>query len=144
MFDPGPCQPDYGFPYGQGLRLNVQRREQPARKPDGPLDTIQDIFAALRGCWLPPPLASARPGMEISVRLSFTRKGEIMGEPHFTFVTRDVSSDHRATYQRAVVDALNRCAPLPFTDGLGGAIAGRPISIRFIDQRNQRGAGAPQ
>ena len=81
-------------------------------------------------------------GMEISVRLSFTRKGEVMGEPLFTFVTAGVSAEHRGIYQRAVAAALSRCAPLPLTDGLGGAIAGRPISIRFIDQRNQRGAGA--
>jgi len=24
---------------------------------------------------------------------------------------------------------------MPFTDGLGGAVAGRPIAIRFVDNR---------
>jgi hypothetical protein len=144
VFDGEPCQPDYGFPLGQGLVLTVRslNQETGERKPDGPLNTLNDLFAALRACWVPPPLAEARPGMEISVRLSFTRKGEVMGEPLFTFVTAGVSAEHRGIYQRAVAAALSRCAPLPLTDGLGGAIAGRPISIRFIDQRNQRGAGA--
>jgi hypothetical protein len=144
VFDGEPCQPDYGFPLGQALRLTVQSRNEAAdgRRPEGKLNTLNDVFAALRACWVPPPLAEARPGMEISVRLSFNRKGEVMGEPLFTFVTPGVSPEHRGAYQRAVAAALSRCAPLPFTDGLGGAIAGRPVSIRFIDQRNQRGAGA--
>jgi hypothetical protein len=149
VFDGEPCQPDHGFPLGQGLVLTVRSLNQETgergpdgQRPGGPLNTLNDLFAALRACWVPPPLAEARPGMEISVRLSFTRKGEIMGEPLFTFVTAGVSAEHRGIYQRAVAAALSRCAPLPLTDGLGGAIAGRPISIRFIDQRNQRGAGA--
>lgn len=144
VFDSEPCRPEYGHPIGQDLRLTVQGRgaDRQGRKPERPLNTIEDVFAALRGCWTPPPAAEARPGMEISVRLSFTRSGEIMGEPRFTFVTPGTSSAHRATYQRAVAAALNLCTPLPFTDGLGGALAGRPISIRFIDTRNQRGAGA--
>ena len=143
VFDGEPCQPDYGFPLGQGLRLTVQSRsEDGGRRPEGKLNTLNDVFAALRACWVPPPLAEARPGMEISMRLSFTRKGEVMGEPRFTFVTPGVSAEHRGAYQRAVAAAVSRCAPLPLTDGLGGAIAGRPVSIRFIDQRNQRGAGA--
>jgi hypothetical protein len=35
----------------------------------------------------------------------------------------------------AITAALERCTPLPFTDGLGGAVAGRPIAIRFVDNR---------
>src|SRR5688572_24656759 len=77
VFDGEPCQPDYGFPLGQGLRLTVQSRNEtsdgrgPAgQKPEGKLNTLNDVFAALRACWVPPPLAEARPGMEISVRLS--------------------------------------------------------------------------
>jgi hypothetical protein len=31
--------------------------------------------------------------------------------------------------------ALARCQPLPLTNGLGGAIAGRPFVISIIDDR---------
>jgi len=144
VFDPEPCQPDYGFPFSQALRFNIQSREAQGRKPQKPLNTISDVYGALYGCWAPPPQAEARPGMEITVQLTFNRKGEVMGEPRFTYITPNTSPEHRAAYQRAVAAAISRCAPLPFTDGLGGALAGRPILIRFIDQRNQRGAGAPQ
>ena len=104
------------------------------------LNTLQDLFAALRACWTPPPEEDMRPGMEVSIRLSFDRAGNILGEPRFTYTTRDVTQAQRNTYRRAVVDSLNRCTPLPLTAGLGGAIAGRPLSIRFVDNRKLRGA----
>jgi hypothetical protein len=31
--------------------------------------------------------------------------------------------------------ALKRCAPLHFSKGMAGAVAGRPIAIRFVDER---------
>jgi hypothetical protein len=76
--------------------------------------------------------------MEISVRLSFNRAGAILGEPRFTFLTRGVSPQVKATYQRAVVATLNRCTPLRLTPQLGGALAGRPFRIHFIDTRGFR------
>ena len=35
----------------------------------------------------------------------------------------------------AVNAALARCTPLQFGNGMGGAVAGRPIAIRFVDDR---------
>jgi hypothetical protein len=35
---------------------------------------------------------------------------------------------------------LKRCAPLPFTQSLGGAVAGRPFIVRFIDNRKLKQA----
>jgi hypothetical protein len=140
VLDAEPCIPDYGTPLGQGLRLTVQTRstDTPPAASHEPLNTIQDVFAALRACWLPPAAADARRGTEITVVLSFTRAGEILGEPRFTYFSRGLPVETRAAYQRAVADALKRCAPLPFTPKLGGALAGRPISIRFIDAREFR------
>jgi hypothetical protein len=41
----------------------------------------------------------------------------------------------RDTYRDAVDAALERCTPLHFSAGMGGAVAGRPIAIRFVDER---------
>jgi hypothetical protein len=106
------------------------------------LQTLRDIHLAMEMCWqanLPPP-PRATPGMRVTVRLSFTRSGEIMGEPLFTFVTPGVGPDVRALYQRAAATALNRCTPLPFSDGLGNAVAGQPRVFLFIDRRNEKRA----
>ena len=40
-----------------------------------------------------------------------------------------------AVYRDAVNAALARCTPLHFGKGMGGTIAGRPIAIRFVDNR---------
>ncbi|HEX2654618.1 MAG TPA: hypothetical protein VHN11_13325, partial [Xanthobacteraceae bacterium] len=42
------------------------------------------------------------------------------------------------SYVRAVAAALARCAHLPFSKGLGGAIAGRPLHVTFVETRFDR------
>ena len=112
-----------------------------ARKPEAPLNTIADVFAALEACWVPPALDEARAGMQITVLLSFKRNGEILGMPRITYETREASEDERLSYRVAMAQALRRCTPLPFTDALGGALAGRLLTVRFIDNRKLKQAG---
>ena len=141
MFNDGPCIPEIFYPYGENLQVTIQTvppEDQAAkyRKPDHDLDTIGDLFAALRSCWTPPAADDAREGMQMSVRFSFKRSGEMIGEPRLTFSTSGVPADTRATYLKAINSSLNACLPLKFTDGLGGALAGRPIAIRYVDNRD--------
>jgi hypothetical protein len=74
--------------------------------------------------------------MQMTVRFSFKRSGEIIGTPRLTFATAGVTADTRATYLKAIDASLAGCAPLKFTGGLGGALAGRPIAIRYVDNRD--------
>ena len=140
VFNHGPCIPEIDYPYGENLQLTIESvpsRDDAAKyqKPDHDLDTIGDLFAALRSCWSPPPADSAREGMQMSVRFSFKRSGEIIAAPRLTFATAGVSADTRATYLKAINASLDACLPLKFTGGLGGALAGRPIAIRYVDNR---------
>jgi hypothetical protein len=105
-----------------------------------PVNTLRELFSAIERCWVPPPLDAARPGMEITVMVNFKRNGEILGKPRITYETPGASDQERIAYRAAVVAALERCAPLPFTDGFGNANAGRPMTIRFIDTRTQKKA----
>ena len=100
-----------------------------------PLDSISAMFAALRACWVPPPKDEARPGMEYTIRFAFKRDGEIVAPPRVTYASHDAPADVRDIYRDAVDAALRRCTPLHFSDGMGGAVAGRPIAIRFVDDR---------
>src|SRR3954447_12029945 len=141
VFNDGPCIPEIDYPYGQNLQLTIESvpaKDQAAKyqKPDHDLDTIGDLFAALRSCWTPPPADSAREGMQMSVRFSFRRTGDIIAAPRLTFSTKGVPADTRATYLKAINASLDACKPLKFTDGLGGALAGRPIVIRYVDNRD--------
>jgi hypothetical protein len=36
---------------------------------------------------------------------------------------------------RSIDTSLDTCLPLEFSAGLGGALAGRPIAIRYVDNR---------
>jgi hypothetical protein len=141
VFNHGPCIPEIDYPYGENLQVTVDSvpsREDAAKyqKPDHDLDNIGDLFAALRSCWSPPPADSAREGMQMTVRFSFKRSGELIGVPRLTFATAGVSADTRATYLKAINASLDACVPLKFTGGLGGALAGRPIMIRYVDNRD--------
>ena len=72
----------------------------------------------------------------MSVRFSFKRSGEIIATPRVTYATAGASADTRTAYLNAINASLAACAPLTFTEGLGGALAGRPIAIRYVDNRD--------
>jgi hypothetical protein len=140
VFNRGPCIPEIFYPYGENLQLTIETvppKDDAAKyqKPDHDLDSIGDLFAQLRTCWSPPPPESAREGMQMSVRFSFKRSGEIIASPRMTFATAGAPADIRDTYLKAINASLNACVPLKFTDSLGGALAGRPIAIRYVDNR---------
>jgi hypothetical protein len=124
----------------QGLRAQDASKPQ-ARPPMPQLNTLSDVALALEICWRAnlPPLEQARPGMNVTVLLNFTRSGALQGEPLFTYVTPEASAETKALYQRAAVAAIDACTPLPFSQALGNAVAGAPKVMPFIDRRNQKG-----
>lgn len=140
VFNRGPCIPEIDYPYGENLQLTIQtvparQDAEKYKRPDHELDTIGDLFAELRSCWSPPPPDVAHQGMQMSVRFSFKKSGEMIGPPRLTFATKDVPADIRDTYLKAINASLDACIPLKFTAGLSGALAGRPIAIRYVDNR---------
>jgi hypothetical protein len=102
-----------------------------AQAEPGEVNTLRDIFARLRTCWKPPPPMSANPGIDITVIVSFNRDGNIFGHPKITYESEQADDNDRLMYRIAVMAALQRCTPMPFTEGMGGAIAGRPLRILF-------------
>lgn len=105
-----------------------------ARAEPGQVDNIKDVLARLNGCWRPPPLSRANP-IDITVIFSFNRAGEIMGHPRITYESEQATDSDRLAYRIAVMQALQRCTPMPFTEGMAGAVAGHPFAIRFRNRR---------
>ena len=139
VLEHGPCIPEIFYPYGENLQLTIESVPSDVdrakyQRPDHDLDTIGDLFAELRTCWSPPS-DNARAGMQIAVRFSFNRSGGLIGAPRLTFASAGMPAETRTTYLNAINSSLNACLPLKFTGGLGGAIAGRPIAIRYVDNR---------
>jgi hypothetical protein len=150
VFNHGPCLPELDYPIGENLQLTVQSQSASGdaakyQKPDHDLDNIGDLFAALRACWLPPPADAAREGMQMSVLFSFRKSGTPIAAPRVTYATPDAPKDIRDTYLKAINASLDGCTPLTFSKGLGDAIAGRPIMIRYVDNRtiDNKQSGTP-
>jgi hypothetical protein len=149
----GPCFPQFLPPIGQDLRLTIVSSDddESATTPNAvanksandtaekayekSLDSIREMYAALRACWTPPPKDEARHGMEYTIRFAFRRNGEITAPPRRTYSSREAPDEVRDTYRDAVDAALKRCTPLHFSKSMAGAVAGRPIAIRFVDER---------
>jgi hypothetical protein len=156
VFRRHPCASESPYPFSEDLRLTIvsaasDDKSGDKKSPDTTvgseaegtradaehrIDTIRDLFDALRSCWVPPSQDEARPGMQMSVRLSFMRSGQMIGPPRVTYTSPDAPPATRDAYHDAIMTALERCTPLRFTPGLGGAVAGRPIAIRYVDNRN--------
>jgi hypothetical protein len=105
-----------------------------AAAQDSPVNTIRDIFVRLRTCWKPPPPSKAHP-IDITVVVSFNRAGNILGHPRITYESAEASDSDRLQYRVAVMEALQRCTPMPFTDAMAGAAAGRPFAIQFRNRK---------
>jgi hypothetical protein len=141
------CIPHPDYWIGQDLRLTIESASAgngpaggaPTQDPSGEhkLDTLHAMFDALRACWIPPAKEEARPGMQMSVRFAFKRSGNIIATPRVTYVSHGASPETREVYLHAISAALERCTPLHLSEGLGNAVAGRPIAIRFVDNREQ-------
>ena len=112
------------------LQVAAQEEKQPRA-----LDRIQDIGDELRRCWLPPPQSG---GLEITVMMSFKRNGELLGKPRITFSKLAGDAETQKTFVASVFRAIERCTPLHLTDALGGAIAGRPITMHYSGRNPER------
>jgi hypothetical protein len=122
---------------GEVLLIATLAGSAAAQSPPAPINTVNELEAALLDCWGPPPIEQSRPGMQITVLMSFKRNGELFGQPRITFQSRDASDVERASYQTVVAETLKRCASLPFTEAFGNGIAGEPLTMRFVDDRKE-------
>jgi hypothetical protein len=101
-----------------------------AQSGSGRVDNLQEMFARLRSCWQPPPASRANP-VDITVIFSFDRDGNIFGRPKITYESDQASDNDRLLYRIAVMEALQRCTPMPFTESMASAVAGRPFTVLF-------------
>jgi hypothetical protein len=98
------------------------------------VNTIREAFARFRDCWKPPSVSRAKP-IDITVIVSFNRAGAILGHPRITFESEQADDNDRLEYRIAVMEALQRCTPMPFTESMAGAVAGRPFAVQFHNRK---------
>jgi len=96
----------------------------------GQVNTIREAVEKIGSCWKPPPASRANP-IDITVVVSFNRAGEILGHPRISYESEQATDNDRLQYRIAVMEALQRCTPMPFTESMAGAVAGRPFAVKF-------------
>jgi hypothetical protein len=104
-----------------------------------PIAHARDVRAALRACWIAPGDQAPR---QISVRFSFNRDGQLMGQPLITYENPHPSEQGRAAVRDALAQALARCMPLPLSDEFRKVVSVHPIAVRLGEGWRRRGQTA--
>lgn len=131
------CVPMPLFPLNEVPVLRVTGHIGPLEPLDRehPANRLSEMGPLLSQCLELPPDDKARTGMRVTLKLAFKRDGELLAPPRFTYTTHDAPADVKEAYHEAALDMLKNCTPLPITDALGRAIAGRPFVIPIIETR---------
>jgi hypothetical protein len=145
VFGRGPCSPEVLFPLNQVPLLKVEGHVGPSEPLDRehPASRINELGPLLSKCLELPPDTEAQAGMELSLKLAFKRDGELLADPRFTYTTHDAPEKAKTAYREAALDMLKHCTPLPITEALGGAIAGRPFVVAIKETRSVKGDDHP-
>ena len=114
-------------------QLDTTIRPLPEDRRPQRIERIRDVFVLIGSCWRWSPGALGNSGQELTIRMSFTRGGEIIGSPKITFYKPGGDREARDAFVNSIKAAFQRCTPMPFSERLGAALAGRPFIFRFID-----------
>ncbi|MGU3539469.1 hypothetical protein [Methylobacterium sp. A54F] len=111
-----------------------------ARREEEPAATLTELWRRLGACTRVSRVPVDALGSEVTVLFSIRRDGSLQGEPRITYsrLYGDEAAQ-RGFIGNALAD-LARCFPISITDGLGGAVAGRPFRLRLTSPRGERGA----
>jgi hypothetical protein len=138
--------PGIGGPFGEGARRPVVPSPTPGADRgvsgtvnpetiglgEATVDRLDQIGPALRRCWRPPAIDAQSGDASASVRFSLRRDGTLFGQPRVTWEMRRAPSGLRERFTDSLMRAVRDCTPMRLSPGLGGSIAGRPITIRFL------------
>ncbi|TIU96590.1 MAG: TonB C-terminal domain-containing protein [Mesorhizobium sp.] len=105
----------------------AKSQERACRSPD-PVDTINEMFSAIVACWEPPPGTA---GMTLTLQFSIRRNGTLIGKPRATYSRLGNDATLNRAFVASVLEALDKALPLPVSDSMGEAIAGRMLFPRF-------------
>ncbi|MCA1370859.1 hypothetical protein I6F15_26255 [Bradyrhizobium sp. BRP14] len=93
-----------------------------------PLNTVDDLGAALGKCWTPPA------GYEdsfVTLRFAFRGNGTLMGPPQPTASRISGDGEQRKAFVAAAIAAVQNCTPLQFSKGLAEEVAGTVFTLQF-------------
>src|SRR5208282_4295876 len=108
------------------VALAFGARAEPVEAPS-PVTRVHGIATGLAACWRPP-----HDDDQVTVSISFTREGAVIGEPRIVFVRSSGGRADDTALADSMMSAIRDCTPLHFSARIGAAIAGQVLNIRFI------------
>ncbi len=102
---------------------------------EGPANSIKAMFAELNRCLSTVRVAQ---GTVVTIEFMLNRRGGEIGKPRITYAHWVGGDADRMASAASIAQGFDHCLPLPITDALGGAIAGRLILYNFRGVREQQ------
>jgi hypothetical protein len=96
----------------------------------GAADNLRQLYLALDRCLSEIPIRGSA-GSEITVVFSLRRDGGLFGQPRISYSRLTGDAGEQKVFATQIAAGFNRCLPVSISTALGGAIAGRPLSMRF-------------
>ncbi|KQP95500.1 hypothetical protein [Methylobacterium sp. Leaf117] len=115
------------------VAATADARAEPASTLDGLWQRLGSCAQSVGG-----PAGSA--GSEVTVLFSIKRDGSLQGQPRITHANLKGDVAAQKEFLSEALKGIAGCFPLAITDGLGGAVAGRPLRLRVMNRARERGA----
>jgi hypothetical protein len=96
-----------------------------------PANTLRELYAAVGVCL---NVTTGTHGSEMTIVFSLKSDGSLRGKPKISHTKLLGDQEAQREFVRDVLVALGKCLPLSVTEGLGQAVAGRPITFRIVSQ----------
>ena len=93
-----------------------------------PANTLADLWRSLAACVQTP---NEGVGSELTIVFALKRDGSLLGRPRISHSHLVGDADAQRAFVADAIEAVAKCLPVNISDALGGAIAGRPLSIRI-------------
>jgi hypothetical protein len=93
-----------------------------------PANSLAELWRELGACLQAP---SAAVGSEITIVFALKRDGSLLGTPRISHSRLVGDIDAQRAFVASALKAFAKCMPLSISDGLGGAVAGRLLSVRI-------------
>ncbi|MDX8523259.1 hypothetical protein RFM68_01965 [Mesorhizobium sp. MSK_1335] len=93
-----------------------------------PLNTMEEVGAALQACWTPPANSG---NATVTLSFSFKRDGTLIGPPKPTAIKVGGDDKARQVYVDAATAALRNCLPLSFSPTLAQGMPGKVFTLQF-------------
>ena len=122
-------QQTIGMAWGSSLLL-LLAASTPAKS--APAASLPELWWALGVCAQVTGVPAGASGSEVIVMFSLKRDGSLLGLPRITYSHLFGDADTQRAFVAAALTMVAGCLPVEITDGLGGAVAGRPLRLRLF------------